>query len=49
MGGVAGVIDLTGTREVEPRKLGSMLRTVAHRGPAGETTRQQAGVAVGVC
>ena len=49
MGGVAGVIDLTCTREVEPRKLGGMLRVIAHRGSAGETTRHQAGIAMGVC
>jgi asparagine synthase (glutamine-hydrolysing) len=48
MGGVAGIVDLTGAREVEPQKLRDMLRIMAHRGPAGETTRQEAGVAMGM-
>jgi asparagine synthase (glutamine-hydrolysing) len=49
MGGIVGIIDLTGTREVERRKLDDMLHIIAHRGQAGKTHRLQAGVAIGVC
>jgi asparagine synthase (glutamine-hydrolysing) len=48
MGGIAGIIDLRGTREVPPQTLSNMLRLMAHRGLAGETTRHQPGSAVGV-
>jgi asparagine synthase (glutamine-hydrolysing) len=48
MGGIAGVIDLRGTREVPPQTLGNMLRLMAHRGLAGKTTRHQPGMAMGV-
>jgi len=49
MGGIVGIIDLTGTREVERRKLDDMLHIIAHRGQASKTHRLQTGVAIGVC
>lgn len=48
MGGIAGVIDLRGTREVLPQTLSHMLRLMTHRGLAGEATRHQPGIAMGV-
>lgn len=48
MSGIAGIIDLRGTREVQPQTLGNMLRLITHRDPAGKITKQQPGIAVGV-
>jgi asparagine synthase (glutamine-hydrolysing) len=48
MGGLAGFVVMTGNTEISPSTLGRMLRWIAHRGPAGETMRQQGNVAIGV-
>jgi asparagine synthase (glutamine-hydrolysing) len=47
--GIAGLIDVRENREAAADVLTRMLRCIAHRGPAGETSRQQAGVAMGAC
>jgi asparagine synthase (glutamine-hydrolysing) len=49
MGGIAGVVDLAGNREVPPQTLDNMLHLMTHRGLAGEATRHRPGIAMGVC
>jgi asparagine synthase (glutamine-hydrolysing) len=47
MCGIAGAIDLTGTREFSPRRLWSMTASIAHRGPDDEQMHVEPGVALG--
>src|ERR1700722_4774562 len=47
MCGIAGAIDLTGTREFSPRRLLSMTGAIAHRGPDDEQYHIEPGVALG--
>ncbi len=47
MGGMAGLVRLAGNGE-NASTLNRMLRCIAHRGPAGETVRQDDKVAIGV-
>ncbi len=49
MSGIAGIIDTKGSREIPSQMLERMLRQISHRGPAGETARRQAGIAMGTC
>ncbi len=47
MCGIAGAIDLTGTREFSPQRLLSMTGAIAHRGPDDEQFHIEPGVALG--
>ena len=47
MCGIAGAIDLTGTREFSPQRLVAMTAAIAHRGPDDEQFHFERGVAIG--
>ncbi len=47
MCGIAGAIDLTGTREFSPERLLAMTTAIAHRGPDDEHVHLEPGVALG--
>ena len=47
MCGIAGAIDLTGTREFSPERLLTMTTAIAHRGPDDEQFHFEPGVALG--
>lgn len=47
MCGIAGIFDLDGEREIEPRVLKRMTDAIAHRGPDGEGFVAEAGIAFG--
>ena len=47
MCGIAGAIDLTGTREFSPQRLAAMTGAIAHRGPDDEQFHFEPGVALG--
>ncbi len=47
MCGIAGAIDLTGTREFSPERLVAMTGAIAHRGPDDEQFHLESGVALG--
>src|ERR1700761_5542397 len=47
MCGIAGALDLTGTREFPAARLLSMTGAIAHRGPDDEHTHREPGVALG--
>ena len=47
MCGIAGTIDLTGTREFSPQRLVAMTAAIAHRGPDDEQFHFEPGVALG--
>src|SRR5271170_589460 len=47
MCGIAGAIDLTGTREFSPQRLVAMTAAIAHRGPDDEQFHIEPGVALG--
>jgi asparagine synthase (glutamine-hydrolysing) len=48
MCGIAGALDLTGTREFPMRRLLAMAGAIAHRGPDDEQTHVEPGIALGV-
>jgi asparagine synthase (glutamine-hydrolysing) len=47
MCGIAGALDLTGTREFPPARLLAMTGAIAHRGPDDEQFHREPGVALG--
>jgi len=47
MAGIAGLVDLTGSRPVPAGTVARMTRALAHRGPDGETVFEDAGVGLG--
>ena len=47
MCGIAGALDLTGTREFSPQRLLAMTRAIAHRGPDDEHFHLEPGLAIG--
>jgi asparagine synthase (glutamine-hydrolysing) len=47
MCGIAGALDLTGTREFSPDRLAAMTGAIAHRGPDDEYVHREPGVALG--
>jgi asparagine synthase (glutamine-hydrolysing) len=47
MCGIAGAVDLKGTREFPPDRLLAMTGAIAHRGPDDEQTHREPGVALG--
>src|SRR4051812_45084746 len=47
MCGIAGALDLTGTREFSVRRLLAMTGAIAHRGPDDEQVHMEAGLALG--
>jgi asparagine synthase (glutamine-hydrolysing) len=49
MCGIAGAVDLTGTREFSTERLLAMTMAIAHRGPDGEHFHFEPGVALGAC
>jgi asparagine synthase (glutamine-hydrolysing) len=48
MCGIAGAVDLTGTRTFSTQRLLSMTAAIAHRGPDDEQTHIEPGIALGV-
>ena len=47
MCGIAGALDLTGTRDFPPDRLLAMTGAIAHRGPDDEQAHREAGLALG--
>ena len=47
MCGIAGAVDLTGTRDFSPQRLLAMTAAIAHRGPDDEQFHLEPGVALG--
>lgn len=47
MSGIAGFVDLQGGDRITAETLKRMVHSLAHRGPAGNTSRYQAGIAMG--
>ena len=47
MCGIAGAVDLTGTRDFSPQRLQAMTAAIAHRGPDDEHFHLEPGVALG--
>ena len=47
MCGIAGALDLTGTREFPAARLLAMTRAIAHRGPDDEQIHIEPGLALG--
>jgi len=49
MAGIAGAVDLKGTRSFAPQSLGAMVAALAHRGPDDQHTHEEPGMAMAAC